>query len=100
MKIERTWFAADKTGFHMLHTLFQTSPKYPGIVRLDEHFCIELLVHEGRVAGVVAIDTARGEFRLVRAKAVIVATPAGLRPRARRAPAAQQGDGTRPARTG
>lgn len=25
MKIERTWFAADKTGFHMLHTLFQTS---------------------------------------------------------------------------
>ena len=25
MKIERTWFAADMTGFHMLHTLFQTS---------------------------------------------------------------------------
>ena len=24
MKIERTWFAADKTGFHILHTLFQT----------------------------------------------------------------------------
>src|ERR1700693_418063 len=23
MKIERTWFAADKTGFHMLHTLLQ-----------------------------------------------------------------------------
>ena len=28
MKIERTWYAADKTGFHMLHTLFQTSLKY------------------------------------------------------------------------
>ena len=25
---KRTWFAADKTGFHMLHTLFQTSLKY------------------------------------------------------------------------
>jgi fumarate reductase flavoprotein subunit len=25
MKIERTWFAADKSGFHILHTLFQTS---------------------------------------------------------------------------
>ena len=24
MKKMRTWFAADKTGFHMLHTLFQT----------------------------------------------------------------------------
>ena len=39
MKIERTWFAADKTGFHMLHTLFQTSIKYPSIKRFDEHFC-------------------------------------------------------------
>ena len=29
MKNMRTWFAADKTGFHMLHSLFQTSPKYP-----------------------------------------------------------------------
>ena len=29
MKIERTWFAADRTGFHILHTLFQTSLKYP-----------------------------------------------------------------------
>ena len=28
MKIERTWYAADQTGFHMLHTLFQTSLKY------------------------------------------------------------------------
>ena len=27
MKIERTWFAADKVGFHMLHSLFQTSLK-------------------------------------------------------------------------
>ena len=25
MAVERTWFAADKTGFRMLHTLFQTS---------------------------------------------------------------------------
>ena len=28
MKKMRTWFAADKTGFHMLHALFQTSLKY------------------------------------------------------------------------
>ena len=38
MKIERTWFAADKSGFHILHTLFQTSIKYPSIKRFDEHF--------------------------------------------------------------
>ena len=74
MKIERTWFAADKTGFHMLHTLFQTSIKYPSIKRFDEHFCTDLIVEEGRCQGVLAIEIATGEFRLVQAKAVIIAT--------------------------
>src|SRR5207237_1056793 len=63
MKIERTWFAADKTGFHMLHTLFQTSMKYPSIRRFDEHFCVDLVVDHGRVQGVVAIQVANGDFR-------------------------------------
>jgi len=74
MKIERTWFAADKTGFHMLHTLFQTSMRYPAIRRFDEHFCIDLVVEDGRAQGVVAIDIASGEFRLIQARAVIIAT--------------------------
>jgi fumarate reductase flavoprotein subunit len=74
MKIERTWFAADKTGFHMLHTLFQTSIKYPSIKRFDEHFCVDLVVEDGRVQGVVAIEIASGEFTLVEARSVIIAT--------------------------
>ena len=74
MKIERTWFAADKTGFHMLHTLFQTSIKYPSIKRFDEHFCVDLVVEDGRVQGAVVIEIATGEFRLIQAKAVIIAT--------------------------
>ncbi|MBI5911618.1 MAG: fumarate reductase (quinol) flavoprotein subunit [Betaproteobacteria bacterium] len=74
MKIERTWFAADKTGFHMLHTLFQTSIKYPSIKRFDEHFCVDLVVEDGRVQGAVVIEIATGEFRLIHAKAVIIAT--------------------------
>jgi fumarate reductase flavoprotein subunit len=74
MKVERTWFAADKTGFHMLHTLFQTSIKYPSIKRFDEHFCVDLVVEDGRAQGVVAIEIATGEFRLIQAKAVIIAT--------------------------
>ncbi len=74
MKIERTWFAADKTGFHMLHTLFQTSIKYPSIQRFDEHFCVDLVVEDGRVQGAVVIEIATGEFRLIQAKAVIIAT--------------------------
>src|SRR5450631_1178981 len=74
MKIERTWFAADLTGFHMLHTLFQRSMKHPSIRRFDEHFCCDLLVDEGRVQGVVAIDIATGEFSMILARAVIIAT--------------------------
>ena len=74
MKIERTWFAADKTGFHMLHTLFQTSIKYPSIRRFDEHFCCELVVEDGRCQGVVVIEIATGRFTLIQAKAVVIAT--------------------------
>src|SRR5438045_3126707 len=33
MSVQRTWFAADRSGFHILHTLFQTSLKYPSIKR-------------------------------------------------------------------
>src|SRR5207247_2553670 len=53
MKKLRTWFAADKTGFHMLHTLFQRVLAYPDIVRYDEWFATTLLVDEGSVCGVV-----------------------------------------------
>ncbi len=74
MKIERTWFAADTTGFHMLHTLFQTSIKYPSIKRFDEHFCCDLVVEDGRCQGLVAIDVATGEFVLIEARAVVLAT--------------------------
>ena len=61
MKVQRTWFAADKTGFHMLHTLFQTTLKYDGIRRFDESFVTRLLVDEGRCQGVLAIELATGQ---------------------------------------
>ncbi|RRJ83075.1 fumarate reductase (quinol) flavoprotein subunit [Aestuariirhabdus litorea] len=74
MKIERTWFAADKTGFHILHTLFQTSIKYPSIKRFDEYFCTDLLVDEGRVQGVLAVDIANGTFTRFLGRSVVMAT--------------------------
>src|SRR5215510_13575395 len=74
MKVQRTWFAADKTGFHILHTLFQTSLKFPSIKRYDEFFCADLVVEDGRVQGVLAIEIATGEFHLFRAKAVVLCT--------------------------
>jgi fumarate reductase flavoprotein subunit len=74
MKKIRTWFAADKTGFHMLHTLFQTSLKYTTITRYDEFFVTKLLVDDGRVQGVVAIELATGKIHAILAKAVILCT--------------------------
>ncbi|MGH7383006.1 MAG: fumarate reductase (quinol) flavoprotein subunit [Candidatus Methylomirabilales bacterium] len=74
MKLERTWFAADKTGFHMLHALFQTTLKYETIRRYDEWFVTKILVDEGRCQGVVAIEVATGKVQAIFAKAVILCT--------------------------
>jgi fumarate reductase flavoprotein subunit len=74
MKKMRTWFAADKTGFHMLHALFQTTLKYGELLRYDEWFVTQLLVDDGRVHGVVAVDIMSGQVRAITAKAVVLAT--------------------------
>jgi fumarate reductase flavoprotein subunit len=74
MRAQRTWFAADKTGFHMLHTLFQTTLKYDVIQRYDEWFVTKLLVDDGRCQGVVAIELATGRIQAITAKAVILCT--------------------------
>jgi len=79
MQIERTWYAADKTGFHILHTLFQTSTKYPSINRFDEYFVTDLLVHNNQVQGLLAIDIANGSFTCFVAGTVIIATGGGAR---------------------
>ncbi len=74
MKIERTWFAADKVGFHLLHTLFQTSLKFETLKRYDEWFATTLLVENGRCQGIVAIELRTGRVALLLAKAVILCT--------------------------
>lgn len=74
MKVERTWYAADKTGFHMLHTLFQTSLKYPEIERFDEYYSTELITQNGQCYGVTALDMRTGQMRFFKSKAVIIAT--------------------------
>src|SRR5438876_9194320 len=74
MKKERAWFAADKTGFHMLHALFQTSLKYPNITRYDEWFATRLIVADGRCQGVAALELRTGQVRGIGGKAVILTT--------------------------
>ena len=79
MKIERTWFASDKTGFHMLHTLFQTSLKYSNITRYDEWFATKIIVDNGKCKGVTAIELKSGKVQSIFGKAVIMCTGGGGR---------------------
>ncbi|MEE9600113.1 MAG: FAD-binding protein, partial [Thermoplasmata archaeon] len=74
MSVKRTVFAADKVGFHLLHTLFQHSLKYDNIHRLDEWFVTSLLQEDGRVVGATALDIRSGELALLRGKAFIICT--------------------------
>jgi len=73
MKKQRTWFAADKSGFHILHTLFQTSLQFSSIQRFDEFYATELLIDDGRCCGLTAIEMRSGQMRQFRAGAVIIA---------------------------
>src|SRR2546427_2953903 len=74
MSVKRTVFAADKVGFHILHTLFQTSMKFENIHRFDEYFVTSLIVDGGACAGVTALDLRGGRMVGIGGKATILAT--------------------------
>src|SRR2546428_12339959 len=79
MSVKRTVFAADKVGFHILHTLFQTSMKFENIHRFDEYFVTSLIVEGGVCAGVIAMDLRGGRLVAINGKATILATGGGRR---------------------
>ncbi|MBB83957.1 MAG: fumarate reductase (quinol) flavoprotein subunit [Deltaproteobacteria bacterium] len=77
MTTKRTWYAADKIGFHMLHALFQHSMRFKNIVRYDEYFVSKLLVDDGVCRGVAALDIRTGEYHTILGRAVILTTGGG-----------------------
>ena len=74
MTVKRTWYATDKVGFHMLHSLFQHSMRFDNIVRYDEYFVSKLLVDGGVCRGVAALDIRTGIVHAILGRAVILAT--------------------------
>ena len=76
MSHPRTWFAADKTGFHLLHTLFQTALQYPEIEFFSDHLALDLLrpAADGDCWGLLAYSQRAGEPVLFTAPALIIAT--------------------------
>jgi len=73
MSQPRTWFAADKTGFHLLHTLFQTALSCENIKFFNEYFALDLFLSPGQ-QGLLTCSQADGVPVLFVAPALIIAT--------------------------
>jgi len=74
--VKRACFAADRTGHAILQTLFQQCIRAE-IHFFDEYQVLDLAMPDGpggRVAGVIALQTATTELHAFRAKAVLFAT--------------------------
>src|SRR5512146_1061419 len=71
--VRRSCYAADRTGQMILQTVYQQCIKN-NILFYDEYQVMDLLISNGAVAGVVAVELATGELHVFHSKAVIFAT--------------------------
>jgi succinate dehydrogenase / fumarate reductase flavoprotein subunit len=71
--VRRACYAADRTGHMILQTLYQQCIKR-AVRFFNEFYVLDLLLVDGRCAGVVAYELATGEIHVFRAKAVLFAT--------------------------
>jgi len=69
----RTCYAGDRTGHTLLHTLNEQSVR-KGVKFFNEFFLIDLIVVNGKVAGLISLDIAQGELVSFYAPYVILAT--------------------------
>jgi succinate dehydrogenase / fumarate reductase flavoprotein subunit len=70
----RACMAADKTGFFEMQALYDTLLKYSNFKRYDECFVTSLLLDGGRFAGLTVYDLPTGDFLVLRAKALLIAS--------------------------
>jgi succinate dehydrogenase / fumarate reductase flavoprotein subunit len=70
----RATYASDRTGFYEVHTLYDTMLKYGNIEKLQEQFVFDFLIDNNRFRGVLTLDIATGEIRILKARAGIIAT--------------------------
>jgi succinate dehydrogenase / fumarate reductase, flavoprotein subunit len=71
--VPRACYAADRTGHMILQTLYQQCIKNK-VRFFDEYQVLDLIVVNGKAAGVVAVELLTGELHVFHAKAVIFAT--------------------------
>lgn len=71
--VRRSCYAADRTGHMILQTLYQQCIKND-VEFYNEYQVIDLIMSEGRCAGVVAYDIRNGDLHVFHTKAVVFAT--------------------------
>lgn len=69
----RTFFVGDFTGQALLHVMFEQLVK-SGIRSYEEWFVTSLIMDDGHVAGVMALEIRTGQLHAIRAKTVIFCT--------------------------
>lgn len=76
---DRTVFAADKTGFFEMQTLYDTLQKYASVTPYNECYATAILIENSSFCGLTVWDLTSGDFFLLRSKALIIATGGACR---------------------
>ena len=71
--VRRSCYAADRTGHMILQTLYQNCVKL-GIEFYNEFYVLDLVMNNGKPAGVVAYELATGDIHVFSGKSIIFAT--------------------------
>lgn len=69
----RTCYASDRTGHALLHTLYEQAVKR-SLVVYEERLVTRVVLSDGRVCGVIALNFLTGELEAIAARAVVFAT--------------------------
>ncbi|MDR0310187.1 MAG: succinate dehydrogenase/fumarate reductase flavoprotein subunit [Acidobacteriota bacterium] len=70
----RAVLAQDKTGFFEMQTLYDTLNRHKKVRHYNEHFITSIIIENNRFCGLTAIDMITGKFKVIRGKALIIAS--------------------------
>jgi len=76
---DRAVFAADKTGFAEMQTLYDTLQKYTNVTRYDECYVTSIIIKDSLFCGITVWDLTSGDFFLMRGKSLVIATGGACR---------------------
>ncbi|MGC8992443.1 MAG: succinate dehydrogenase/fumarate reductase flavoprotein subunit [Thermoplasmata archaeon] len=70
----RATYAADRTGFHAMHTLYERLLTYDGVEKFQEYFATSIIIDNGRFNALTAINMKTGEYEIFQGKGLLIAT--------------------------